>query len=412
MTGLLADWRYGVLLIAIFCLPVLLGDVGTALIMVLASLVAITATPRLFQAKFPRTPATWFFLIAFSLMAVALTISAHGVWDARFILNFAPLLIALPLAAGEANYRPGASLTHVAVISAVGSVLSLAVAGAQVFVLDELRAGGHVINAIHFANIAVTLGFMALIGIFTSQNRWRYLLLLGPVCAILSCVLSASRGPLMGAIILYIVFVAVLWFQSRRAALLSAGIGLFGAVALLVLVSTFAAPQLARLSDIASVIVQAFADGQTDDRSTNIRLGLFSGGWQAFEDAIWFGHGWDRIVSATYPYLEPWLQDHLDSENFTYLHNDMLDFAVGAGIAGVIAYFAMMATPVVGVVAGPKDSAFLGRLYGALVLSIGFFVFGLTSRLMGQGLQLTLFCMMAMVIARYGWKENVPDHAT
>jgi O-antigen ligase len=411
MTALFADWRHGVLLVLLFCLPVLLGDVGTALITVMACLIAITAIPRLFARDFPETPVVWLLLAAFVLMAVALSASAQSVWDARFILNFAPLLIALPLAAAEANYQPQANLTHVAILSALGALLSLVVAIGQVFILEESRAGGHVINAIHFANIAVTLGFMALIGIFTSENRWRYLLLLGPVCAILSCVLSASRGPLMGAIILYVVFVAVLWFQSRRAALLSAGIGLFGAVALLVLVANFAAPQLARLSDIASVIVQTFADGQTDDRSTNIRLGLFSGGWRAFQDAIWFGHGWERIVPATYPYVEPWLQDHLDSQNFTYLHNDLLDFAAGAGITGVIAYFAMMAAPVVGVVAGPKDGVFLGRLYGALVLSVGFFVFGLTSRLMGQGLQLTLFCMMTMVIARYGWKEDVASHA-
>ncbi len=411
MTALFGDWRHGVLLVLLFCLPVLLADVGTALIMVTAGLVAITAAPRLIAKDFPETHAVRLLLTAFVLMAVALSISAHGLWDARFILNFAPLLIALPLVAAKANYRPQASLTHIAVLSAAGALLSLVVAGVQVFVLEESRAGGHVINAIHFANIAVTLGFMALVGIFTSKSKWRYLLLLGPVCAILSCALSASRGPLIGALVLYMVFIAVLWFHSRRAALLALGASLFVAAGMFFLVATFAAPQLARLSDVGSVILQVIADGETGNRSTNIRLGLFAGGWRAFQDAIWFGHGWERIVPATYPYLEPWLQDHLDNRNFTYLHNDVLDFAVGAGIAGIISYFAMLAAPVVGVMAGPKDRVFLGRVYGALVLAVGFFVFGLTSRLMGQALQLTLFCMMTMIIARYGWKENETGHA-
>tara|TARA_R100000365_G_scaffold1121_1_gene4004 strand:- start:46 stop:756 length:711 start_codon:yes stop_codon:yes gene_type:complete len=235
MTALFGDWRHGVLLVLLFCLPVLLADVGTALIMVTAGLVAITAAPRLIAKDFPETHAVRLLLTAFVLMAVALSISAHGLWDARFILNFAPLLIALPLVAAKANYRPQASLTHIAVLSAAGALLSLVVAGVQVFVLEESRAGGHVINAIHFANIAVTLG--------------------------------------------------------------------------------------------------------------------------------------------------------------------------------IISYFAMLAAPVVGVMAGPKDRVFLGRVYGALVLAVGFFVFGLTSRLMGQALQLTLFCMMTMIIARYGWKENETGHA-
>ena len=185
MTALFGDWRHGVLLVLLFCLPVLLADVGTALIMVTAGLVAITAAPRLIAKDFPETHAVRLLLTAFVLMAVALSISAHGLWDARFILNFAPLLIAY-------------------------------------------------------------------------------------------------------------------------------------------------------------------------------------------------------IDSAT---------------------------AIRTNAVSIISYFGMLAAPGVGVMAGPKDRVFLGRVYGALVLAVGFFVFGLTSRLMGQALQLTLFCMMTMIIARYGWKENETGHA-
>lgn len=410
MTGLFADWRYGILLVLVFSLPVLLGDVGTVLIMIMAALVAVSAVPRFCSHHRPVPLPVWLFTCSFVLMAIALIASAREATDARFVLNFAPLLLAAPLAVAEANERPQASLNHIAILSAIGAALSLAIACVQVFVFAEARAGEHVINAIHFANIALTLGFMALVGIFTSASKWRYLLLLGPICAIVSCVLSASRGPLVGALVLFAIFFAILWFRSRRSTLLILGAGLIVGAVLFAAASAFAPTQLGRLSNAAAVIMETLMEGETGDRSTNIRLGLFAGGWAAFQDSIWIGHGWDRIIAASHPYLEPWLQDFLDARNFTYLHNDVLDFAAGAGILGVLAYLLMMVAPTIGVIVGPRDDLFLGRLYGALVLTVGFFVFGLTSRLMGHALQLTLFCMMSMVINSYG-RRGAAGHA-
>lgn len=411
MTGLFADWRYGILLVLVFSLPVLLGDVGTVLIMVTAILIAISAAPRLF-ARYQSVPLlVWLFMFSFVLMATALVASAKDAWGARFILNFAPLLVAVPLAVAEVNRHPQANVSQIAILSAIGAVLSLVIAFMQVFIFSEARAGGHVINAIHFANVALTLGFMALVGIFTSASKWRYLLLIGPICAIVSCVLSASRGPLIGAFVLFAIFLAILWFRSRRSALLILAASLIMAVAFLAAASVFAPSQVSRLSNAAPVIMETLTEGETRDRSTNIRLGLFAAGWAAFQDSPWIGHGWDRIIAASYPYLEPWLQDHLDTQNFTYLHNDLLDFAAGAGIMGVLAYCLMIAAPTIAVMAGPRDQYFWGRLYGALVLTVGFLIFGLTSRLMGHALQLTLFCMMSVMINYYG-RRDAPSYAS
>src|SRR5690606_12095828 len=137
MTGLFADWRYGLLLVLLFCLPVLLGDVGTAFIMIMAVLVAIGTAPRLLAPDHSPPFSIWLFLLAFVLMTVALIASAQNLWDTRFILNFVPLLLALPLAVAGINDRPQANLTHIAVLSAGGAALSLIIASVQVFILNE-----------------------------------------------------------------------------------------------------------------------------------------------------------------------------------------------------------------------------------------------------------------------------------
>lgn len=406
MTIFSIDWRYGLFLVLVFCLPVLLGDAGTVLILAGATLFGLVLFP---QRARVRTPAAALFLAVFALMAIAFIGSARTLWDARFAFNFLPVLLAIVIAAIPANRDSRADLTDIAILAALGSALSLAVAATQIYILGETRAGGHVINAIHFANIAVMLGFLSLIGIFSSANPWRYLLLIAPALAIASCILSASRGPLLGGGVLLAVFLCVLWFRSRRAVI--GTLLAVGAIALAVfaLAALYAPVQLARFASVFDIVADALLSGDTADGSTNIRLGFYEAGWRAFLEAPLFGHGWERIISASYPYMEPWLQGYVREQSFTYLHNDVLDFAAGAGLLGLFAYGILLTTPVIAVLAGPRDRRFLARLYGALVLSVGFLVFGLTSRLMGHALQLTLFSMMTMVILCYGSAAEKED---
>ena len=69
-----------------------------------------------------------------------------------------------------------------------------------------------------------------------------------------------------------------------------------------------------------TVIPDALFRWDTEDTSTNIRLGLIRAGLEAFKDAPWFGHGWGSIISATHPHMGDWLFSR--AEGFDYLLAD------------------------------------------------------------------------------------------
>jgi len=79
-------------------------------------------------------------------------------------------------------------------------------------------------------------------------------------------------------------------------------------------------------------------------------------------------------------------------------HNDFFNSAVAAGIVGIVAWLATMLAPIVGVLAMPRDRFAGTRLYCALLLSLSFFIFGLTDMTFGYDLPTTLHAFLTAIV--------------
>lgn len=389
----------------VFVLPPALGDIGTALILGLAAILGVGFLAR--AVKNPANPdiVSSMFIAAFCLMAIAFIASAQVPGDIRFALNFTPLLLALPVLHLLGN-ESSADFTRIAILAGCGAVLAAAIACFQIYVLDRSRAGSHIINAIHFSNVSITLGLFSLSGVLLVRERFAVIFLAPLGCAVLACVLAASRGPLLAIAAVLPLFLIVSIFHSKRLALFLAIAIVVVAIVGIAALEALAPGQLARVQNMITVIPDALFRWDTEDTSTNIRLGLIRAGLEAFKDAPWFGHGWGSIISATHPHMGDWLFSR--AEGFDYLHNEPLDFAVGAGVPGVVAYILILLAPLAGVLSFSRDRYFLARLYLAIMLAVSFFVFGLTSRLLGQALQLTLFAFLTAYVV--GYARSVAQH--
>ena len=284
--------------------------------------------------------------------------------------------------------------------------MAAGIALVQIYGLGQVRAGSHIINAIHFSNVSITLGLFSLGGVFVVRERYAAAFLIPLGCAVLACVLASSRGPILAVAAVMPLFLFVLFWHSKRLALFVTIASAVVAVLGFAMLNAFAPGQLARIQDMVTVIPDALTHWDTQDASTNIRLGLIRAGIEAFQDAPWFGHGWGRIISATHPHMGEWLFSQ--AEGFDYLHNEQLDFAVGGGVLGIAAYMLILTAPLIGVLSVPRDRYFLARLYLAIMLAVSFLVFGLTSRLLGQGLQLTLFAFLTAYII--GFARNAAEN--
>jgi O-antigen ligase len=136
--------------------------------------------------------------------------------------------------------------------------------------------------------------------------------------------------------------------------------------------------------------------GAVADETTRQRLALYRAGLQAFYNSPWVGHGWANIMGSVQPYLSAG-DSALD--RLPQLHNDVLNFAVGGGVVGVLCYVAIISTPLIGMVYSPLDRFRSFRLFGSLMITIVYIGGGLTDLMFGFEFHTYLFVTLTAVVS-------------
>lgn len=331
---------------------------------------------------------------AFAILAVVFAI--HG--TIAFTVNFLMLLLAVPLSwAMRASAAPQNSQL-VARVAFAGVGLALLVALYQVLVEARPRAAGIGSDEIWSAVAALVTGWLALIGLPGSRGHWRYLYLLGPIFGTLVVLLSGSRGPMLAIPVL--VAVSLVLLKGYRRDLLIAVIVMAVAVALW--------PDHSRLVSLVTVGGEMASDAPMSDGSFDVRKLLYVSGWEAFKLSPWIGYGWAQFGEATAAFTG---QTAWTSRSDTFhLHSDPLNFAVAAGIAGLLAYGLILAAPLDRIWRSQEDSQVGARRVGACLLVAAYATCGITNTFFGFEMHTTLYaCLFALL---FGYCHDRPAGQT
>lgn len=389
-------WACLAMIVFLFALPCIVGRLTTYFVLLFAIFALITPSVL---AAFPsrsRNPIDVMFVTAAALPSIAFLFTAEGPDDLLFAFNFVPLLLAVPLRWQLEHYARADSALMIGRLSLIGAGIAVIVGVVQVLILGYSRAGQPLMSAFHFADTAMLLGFTALVGLFApgTHRRWPYLL--GPVFGILVALLGGTRGALIAAPVLGIVavvFAMALTSAHRRGTTLAVA----GGIVLVSAVLLFIAAQFGLTRAINGfAVTQDVLAGEAVDQSTQERLSMLWGGYQAFLHAPLFGYGWLDMVPAILPYVSADEVDRMLS--FRQLHNGLLSFAVGAGIPGIISFLILSVAPVVAVLRTPRDELFVSRLYLAVTLCVGYAVFQLTIIMIGFEFHTVQYAFMTVTI--------------
>lgn len=380
--GLAVPLRWAILL-CVLPLAAILGFVTTYLLLLLglAAVLVLAGAPRLLAFRFDG-PAR-LFLAAFLALAVLFAITARRPEDVLLAFNFIAFLFYAPLASVLHRGAAPGNVTLVARLALVGSLLGCLLGSFEIWALGQPRAGYLGTDPIRFANTGVILGFLALAGLFVTGDRWRWLLLLGPLLALMTVLLTGARGAMLAYPVL--AFAAIILLVGRlRIGLLLAALVVLALVAA-GLTGLFGNP---RLASMLAAFGDLAAGNTVIDETVRIRLELYRAGWQAFLQSPLVGHGWAGMMPAVAPFLAEADKVHA---GLPHLHNETLNFAVSGGIFGLLVYAALMLMPIVAVRATPRDSQYQARRFGCLVLVLAYLIMGLPDTMLSFELHTALY---------------------
>ncbi len=333
------------------------------------------------------------FLAAFIGVGILFALSARQPADVLFSVNFIAFLAYAPMATLFDRAAAPENTETVARLALAGTALGCAISLIEVFVLDAGRAGQFITDTIRLGDTAVLLGFLSLIGTVRRSGHGRWLYLLGPVLALIVVLLTGARGAMLAFPVLALA--AVLFIVRNKSIAAAAGAA---ALALLVgaaLAGVFGSARLDSMIDIFRSLATGVPVG---DEAVRIRIELYKAGWAAFQESPLIGHGWARLMTSVEPYLAEADRVHA---TLPHLHNEVLNFAVFGGIGGIAIYVMLIAMPVVLSLRSPRDSQYRARLFGSIMLVLGYVVMGLPDTMLSFELHTALYVALTAILLAF-----------
>lgn len=382
--------RRGLLAVTL-SLSCLTGFATSYILLVLAALTAGYIFSRRIGWVFD-TPAR-LFLAAFVGLGVLFALSARQPADVLYAFNFIAFLIYAPLATLFGRAAAPGNAETVARLALMGTTLGCAISLFEVVVLGTGRAGVFITDTIRLADTAVLLGFLSLIGFVGRADQGRWLYLSGPALALLVVLLTGARGAMLAFPVLGL---ASVLFVVRHKWLAAAS----GSLVFVLLVGASLAGVFGsdRLNSMIEVFRNLASGMPVADEAVRIRIELYKAGWAAFQQSPLIGHGWARLMTSVEPFLAETDKIHA---TLPHLHNEVLNFAVFGGIAGVALYLALIAMPIVLSLRSPRDSQYRARLFGTIMLVLGYIVMGLPDTMLSFELHTALYVALSAILLAY-----------
>ncbi|MGK5027983.1 O-antigen ligase family protein [Janthinobacterium sp. MDT1-19] len=274
--------------------------------------------------------------------------------------------------------RPGAWWSGLA----IGAISGAALAFWQFLVLEMYRPQAATSNAIHYGNVSMLFGMLALCGLGWAREQsrrlaWSMLLLAGGLSGILGSVISGSRSgwlvlPVCGCLFSYY------YSKGRGARYMAALLGAL--LAAFILAYTLPNSPVPQRVAVAVNDIKQFQDSDNVTTSIGQRMEMWRTAWTLSSNHIWLGMGRNGYLAAKQQMADEGKMDKI-IKDYTNAHNDYLDALVKRGIIGVLALLALFLVPLALFTRALRHDAAPAQPYAlaGVVLCTCYMIFGLTT---------------------------------
>jgi O-antigen ligase len=240
------------------------------------------------------------------------------------------------------------------------------------------RLGTFYLNVIHFGDLALILGLIAVLTINWDRKDGVTVVALKIAALIAGLWVSIQSGTRGGW--LAIPFVTLVWaaLAGPRISLSTKLLSVMAVIVTMLLVFAFASPVHERVNLLVS---DFYRFEQVKDTSTGLRIQIWSAALHLFAQHPIFGVGPDQFASyvpelTAAGYLTPMATDLARAE----VHNEILTRAVTLGVFGLASILLIYFAPLALFLRAARADGHVTRTAGMLgaCFVVGFFVFGLT----------------------------------
>jgi O-antigen ligase len=387
------------LLVAPLTLGNYIGDV--AILLGLASLFAVS---REGYRVVLRMPHIWLLIGAFVLLGIAAVAVGRFSADSLVVFDFSTLLLAIPICGVFSHARILRANVTLPLLALLGTLVACSVACAQLIFLHDPRPGGWMFNPIYFADLAITLGFIAAAGVLDRVSKWWPVFVLGPILGVSAGILSGTRTSLIVAGAELVLFAVV---GLRRRDRMAAAVLLSVAVLLACMFLMAPAVGLGRVLDLGQVLQGSTPNDGINDASVGYRVDQYRAAVRAFADAPFFGHGWRHTIQSALNYMPPAARQAAIAGGWGHIHNELLNMSVGMGVLGILAWALMMAYPPVALLwARGRGGLSSATTYMVLVPWLGILLGGLTDVLFRSELTKSFYPFIPNAILMLTWRPE------
>lgn len=340
-----ATWRWMFWLLACFGLITVFGSVSTAILGVLALFAVLLrfADAERFTPLPHEKVMTWV-VITYVAISAILSLIQPNIMDAfEYIVNnftFFFLLAILPIAR---VYSKAEWIRNIYIAISCGLIVSSLVLLFELNVLKIVRPHAFVANALVLAAIAAGFTLFALNRACETSGRERYLHLTAFVAGLIIIFITGSRG---AALALPIASIVILFLHRQIFINHIYRVIIF----ILIVMTVFAIlifwamsdPDLQRIVNRFNIfyVISQHNTPSLFKGSIQMRLEMIEGGWHAFLQSPWIGHGRQNIMTAAANAIG------IERYRFTHLHNPYMTEMVASGISGLLSFLAVCLLPV------------------------------------------------------------------
>jgi O-antigen ligase len=216
--------------------------------------------------------------------------------------------------------------------------------------------------------------------LFEEKKFARLITILSSSLGVYAVILSGNRGTFLMLMIMSVIYLLIVFRRHFKGKTKEKII-----ISLSCILIIFSLSKLERVYkglELAQENIKMWSSEGSSKTSSGMRLEMWSGSIEAFQQSPWLGHGYRNANNVVSNYVDPKIKEAISA--FTHLHNEYITNLVSAGVIGLISVLILLFFPLVVFLKNYRKNSMSVHSIMGILLCISYIGIGMTHIAFGE----------------------------